>query len=132
MTCPWSSVVPLAIVGPAGSLVVFTQTVSSWPARGSFQTASAMAAVYSGTGSAAQPAPGKTYTITMQYAEAETRLVDEDTLALYYWDGGQWVQEPTSQVDTVANSVTATPGKRRNRWRAASGNHQDQAQAIAF
>jgi len=68
-----------------------------------------VAAVYSGTGSAAQPAPGKTYTITVQYAEGETGLVDEETLALYYWDGGQWVEEPTSQVDTVANSVTATP-----------------------
>jgi hypothetical protein len=31
----------------------------------------------------------------------------EDTLALYYWDGSQWVKEPSSVVDTAANTVTA-------------------------
>lgn len=33
----------------------------------------------------------------------------EDSLALYYWDGSQWVREPRSVLDTLANKVTAIP-----------------------
>jgi len=33
----------------------------------------------------------------------------EKTHALYYWGGTQWVKESTSVVDTVNNTVTATP-----------------------
>lgn len=33
----------------------------------------------------------------------------ESTLALYAWDGSQWVKEPSSAVDGAANVVTATP-----------------------
>ena len=33
----------------------------------------------------------------------------ESTLALYSWDGNQWVKEPTSVVSEAANTVTATP-----------------------
>ena len=66
-------------------------------------------AVYSDTGQPAQPAPGRTYTVTVTYSDGEKGAAIEDTLALYYWDGGQWVKEPSSQVDTVHNTVTATP-----------------------
>ncbi len=66
-------------------------------------------AVYSDTGQPAQLAPGQTYTVTIQYTEAERGPAIENTLALYWWDGSQWVKEPTSAVDTVANQVTATP-----------------------
>jgi len=66
-------------------------------------------AVYSGTGQAAQVAPGQTYSVTIQYTEAERGPAIESTLALYHWSGSQWVKEPTSMVDTVANKVTATP-----------------------
>ena len=66
-------------------------------------------AVYSSTGQPAQIAPGQTYTITVQYTDAEKGPAIENTLALYYWDGSQWVKEPSSVVDTVANKVTATP-----------------------
>ncbi|MGC8945899.1 MAG: ABC transporter substrate-binding protein, partial [Anaerolineae bacterium] len=66
-------------------------------------------AVYSGTGQPAQIAPGQTYTITVQYTDAEKGPAIENTLALYYWDGSGWVKEPSSVVDTAANTVTATP-----------------------
>ena len=65
--------------------------------------------VYSGTGQPAQIAPGQTYTLTVQYTDAEKGPAIESTLALYYWDGSQWVKEPTSVVDTANNVVTATP-----------------------
>jgi len=66
-------------------------------------------AVYSNTGQPAQIAPGQTYTITVQYTDAEKGPAIENTLALYYWDSSQWVKEPSSVVDTIANKVTATP-----------------------
>jgi hypothetical protein len=56
-----------------------------------------------------------TYTTTVRYTEDELGLADESTLALYYWDGSQWVEEPTSVVDTAANIVTATPNH-FSRW----------------
>jgi hypothetical protein len=64
-------------------------------------------AVYSSTGQPAQPT--QPYTVTVQYTEAEKGLAIEDTLALYSWDSSQWVKEPSSEVDTVNNTVTATP-----------------------
>jgi len=67
-------------------------------------------AVFEGSGGEAQPAPGETVTVTVGYTDEERGVVVEDTLALYSWDGNDWVLEPTSQVDTGANTVTATPG----------------------
>ncbi len=49
------------------------------------------------------------YTITMSYAGENTETVLDDTLGLYWWQGGQWVLEPTSSVDTTNYRVTATP-----------------------
>jgi oligopeptide transport system substrate-binding protein len=66
-------------------------------------------AVYSSTGQPAQLAPGQTYTLTVHYTDAEKGPAIENTLALYYWDGSQWVKEPSSTVDTIANTVTAHP-----------------------
>ncbi|MDW8003170.1 MAG: hypothetical protein RMJ39_11075, partial [Deltaproteobacteria bacterium] len=67
-------------------------------------------AVYSGTGQPAQLASGGAYTISIHYTDAEKGPIIEDTLALYWWDGNQWVREPSSVVDADANTVTATPG----------------------
>jgi hypothetical protein len=65
-------------------------------------------AVYSSTGQPAQPI--QPYTVTVQYTDAEKGPTIENTLALFWWDGAQWVRaEPTSQVNTVNNTVTATP-----------------------
>jgi len=66
-------------------------------------------AVYSSTGQPAQIAFGHTYTVTVQYTDAEKGPAIENTLALYYWDGSQWVKESSSVVDNIANTVTATP-----------------------
>ena len=66
-------------------------------------------AVYSSTGQPAQLAPGQTYTLTVHYTNAEKGLAVESTLALYFWDGNGWVKEPSSVVDTAANTVTAHP-----------------------
>ena len=66
-------------------------------------------AVYSDTGQPAQLAPGQTYTVTVRYADAEKGPAIENTLALYYWDGSQWVRESSSEVDMAANTVIAHP-----------------------
>jgi hypothetical protein len=33
----------------------------------------------------------------------------ENTLALYWWNGSQWIKETSSVVDTAANTITAAP-----------------------
>jgi hypothetical protein len=68
-----------------------------------------VSAFYPATYEVAEPAAGQSYTITISYSEAERVGVVEETLALYYWDGSQWVREDSSVVDTAANTVTATP-----------------------
>ncbi|MBL7200982.1 MAG: hypothetical protein ISS56_12620 [Anaerolineae bacterium] len=35
--------------------------------------------------------------------------VNEGDLALYFWDGGQWVVEGTSMVNPAAHAVSAMP-----------------------
>jgi hypothetical protein len=66
-------------------------------------------AVFSSTGELAQPAPGQTYTLTIGYTAADKGPAIEDTLALYYWDGSQWAKELSSTVNTVSQTITATP-----------------------
>jgi oligopeptide transport system substrate-binding protein len=66
-------------------------------------------AVVTPTGEAAVLASGRTYNLTVHYTDQERGPVKEDTLALYSWDGDQWVKDPTSQVDGVLNEVSATP-----------------------
>jgi hypothetical protein len=73
-------------------------------------------AVYSGTDRPAQPVPGQAYTLTVQYAEAEKGPAIEDTLALYWWDGNQWIKEPSSTVDVASNTVTASPDHLASLW----------------
>jgi hypothetical protein len=66
-------------------------------------------AVYESTGQPAQPASGQSYVVTISYSEEEKGPAIEDTLALYYWSESQWVQEPSSVVDSANNTVTAAP-----------------------
>lgn len=66
-------------------------------------------AIYSSTGQSAAIAPGHTYTITVQYTDAEKGAAIEGTLALYYWDGTQWIVESSTHVNPTTNTVTATP-----------------------
>ena len=65
-------------------------------------------AIYSDTGQPAQLAPGQIYTVTVQYTEAEKGPAIENTLGLYWWDGGDWSQQGiTSSVNLTDNLVTA-------------------------
>ena len=69
-----------------------------------------LSAAYANTGQRAQIAPGQTYTVVVHYDEASVpATADEADLALYFWSNAQWIREPTSVVDTVNNTITATP-----------------------
>ncbi|MBE7471865.1 MAG: hypothetical protein DPW09_17595 [Anaerolineae bacterium] len=73
-------------------------------------------AIYHITGQPAQLAPGQTFDILVQYTDAENGPAIEDTLALYYWNGSQWVKEASSMVDPAANTVTAQPNHWATLW----------------
>jgi hypothetical protein len=47
------------------------------------------------------------FTITIPYSDEGLSLNQEKALGLYTWDGRQWLLEPSSQVDTGANTITA-------------------------
>jgi secreted protein with Ig-like and vWFA domain len=51
--------------------------------------------------------PALPFTLTIHYGDP---ISSETTLALYYWDeiSAGWVQEPTSVVDPVSHTITAT------------------------
>jgi peptide/nickel transport system substrate-binding protein len=83
-----------------------------------------LTAVYSDTGGEAQPTPGRTYTVTVTYADVEAETAKEETLALYWWDGSQWMKEPSSTVETTSNVVTAHP-ERFALWAVLGENRLD-------
>jgi oligopeptide transport system substrate-binding protein len=66
-------------------------------------------AVFTPTGEPAVLAPGKSYNLTVHYTEQERGPAIENTLALYSWDGHDWIKDPTSVVDGLANTVSAAP-----------------------
>jgi hypothetical protein len=53
--------------------------------------------------------PSQPCTITIGYTDEQRGPVVENTLALYFWDGGQWIQEPTSLVHPDTHTITASP-----------------------
>jgi hypothetical protein len=55
------------------------------------------------------PEPLKPYQVKWQYNPLDFPGIDETTLGLYYWDGVKWVREPSSVVNTTANTVSAAP-----------------------
>lgn len=61
--------------------------------------------------------PGQTYTVIVNYSQTLPLPVGvtEANLGLYWYDGQQWVKEPTSLVDEPANTITATPSQ-FNSW----------------
>ncbi len=59
-------------------------------------------------GSPAEIATGQTVVIQVSYSDDDIRTIEEETLALYYWDGDSWVIELSSIVDTINNTITAT------------------------
>ena len=59
-----------------------------------------------------QPAAGSgqsILSIAVQYTDSDIQRIVEGSLALYSWDGTQWVKESTSQVNTAQNLITAAP-----------------------
>ena len=101
--------------GTFTSTVIVTYTpslLSNVPAIGKLQSIGHVfdiRVVFSGTTQLAQPAPGKTYTVTVPYTGAERGPTIESSLKLYYWNGSQWLVEPTSLVYPAENLVVATP-----------------------
>ena len=65
--------------------------------------------------------PTQPYSLTIQYDEPDIMGVNEYTIALYYWNGNQWVKEPSSTLDTVNNRVNATP-KVLGQWAILGSN----------
>lgn len=67
-------------------------------------------AIYVSSGLPAQPEPGQRYTISLTYQPQNIPPeIDEADLALYTWNGSQWLKEPTSTVDPTTDTVTASP-----------------------
>lgn len=79
---------------------------------------------YLSTGATATLQPGQHYTITVTYDQNEVPAgVSEAGLALYTLDDfAGWTKEPTSVVDTVANTITATP-THFSLWGVLEGRH---------
>lgn len=53
--------------------------------------------------------PVHSYTVTIEYAPESLGSAIGGTTALYYWDEGQWLREPTSVALTEANQVRTRP-----------------------
>lgn len=47
------------------------------------------------------------YTLTVQYTASEQSVAIEATLALYHWDGSQWIKEPSSRLDVQTRTISA-------------------------
>jgi hypothetical protein len=47
------------------------------------------------------------YQLSVHYTAEDLGPAEEDTLALYYWDGSQWQREGSSTLDTASKTVTA-------------------------
>lgn len=68
-------------------------------------------ATYTSTGHPAEVAPGKSFTITVEYLESELGPAIEASLGIYWWDeaSSEWTQHGiTSTVDPAADLVFAT------------------------
>ncbi|NJN97308.1 MAG: hypothetical protein HC875_26105 [Anaerolineales bacterium] len=75
-----------------------------------------VSAVSAATGQPAQLVPGQTFAFLIRYTDAEKGPAIEDTLALYYWNGQQWLKEPSSGVDPISNTITANPDHWATLW----------------
>jgi hypothetical protein len=61
--------------------------------------------------STASLATDATYTVTITYSDTDVIGIEPETLGLYAWDSGlgQWVIEPSSQVNVANHTITAAP-----------------------
>lgn len=62
-------------------------------------------AVYSSTNLPAQPAASHTYTVAVEYTDAEKGPVIEETLGLYWWSGSAWSQQGISSTVNITDNV---------------------------
>jgi hypothetical protein len=111
----------VTITVPGGAFtdtVVINYAPSPITGTGSLKSAGfffELSAAYLSSGEPATLQPGMRYTITVTYDQADVPPgVNESDLALFYvfydpWGRPVWTKEPTSVVDTVANTITATP-----------------------
>lgn len=65
------------------------------------------------------PNPGETFDISIKYNPSSLSPILEQNLALYWWDGSNWVKEPTSQLDLINQVVTGNPDH-LSRWAVLS------------
>ncbi|NCC36336.1 MAG: hypothetical protein EOM24_30640 [Chloroflexia bacterium] len=52
--------------------------------------------------------PTQPMTLTVAYDADDVMLLNEESLALYRWNGVEWLLEPSSSVDSEANTITIT------------------------
>jgi hypothetical protein len=55
------------------------------------------------------PTLTRCYSVSIQYSDWHLGNVQEDSLGLYHWTGSAWELEPSSQVFTAVNTLTANP-----------------------
>ena len=70
-----------------------------------------LTAVNQSNGQPATLNSGNTFELTVTFSEEQLEQLRAGAagLGLYYWDGNEWVLEPTSTVNLVNRTVTATP-----------------------
>ncbi len=69
-----------------------------------------ISATYLSSGLPTEPQPGQHYTIIITYRPEDVPAgLEEAALALYYWSGTAWIREPSSTVNTILHTLTATP-----------------------
>ncbi|MGB0384043.1 MAG: right-handed parallel beta-helix repeat-containing protein [Ardenticatenaceae bacterium] len=81
----------------------------------------AVNAAYHDTGELAQPT--QPFSLTIFYDETELATLSEKSLALYYWDGSQWLPEPSFTIDHMTHSISAMP-ERLSIWALLGETHQ--------
>jgi hypothetical protein len=78
-------------------------------------------AVYSTTNEPAQLLPDQTYTLTVIYQHYPPAI--EESLALYYWNDMEWIQEISSGLD-VPNNILIASSDTLGRWAILGATHE--------
>lgn len=93
----------------SAAIITHTALLTEVPPAGSLVGVSHFYAITATTGSGAPVQPLKPYTVTIVYDPAELGGAFAGGLALYGWDGAQWLKEAGSRVSVVSHTVIATP-----------------------
>ncbi len=111
--CLTPGVTLTAISGVFSETIILNYTLQSITSTGSLSNVGLfydLSASYLTATQIAQPQAGQRYTITVTYRQEDLPAgINEADLALYYWNGSEWVKEPSSVVDVKANTISATP-----------------------